>query len=141
MIQVSMDGPSTNWAFYASLQLHREKEELPQLLNIGSCVMHIVHGAFKTGAESTSWELKNILKGACILFHDTPARRDDYTSITGSIDFPCRSVPLAGWETSQLLISIWDNIVSLVRHWEKLSKSKESLSLMFRKHSMINSQF
>ena len=46
--------------------------------------MHIIHRAFKTGAESTNWALKKALKGAFTLLHDSPARRDDYVSPTGS---------------------------------------------------------
>ena len=48
MLQVSMDGPSVNWALYDELRKHREREELPSLINIGSCGLHIVHGALET---------------------------------------------------------------------------------------------
>ena len=88
MLQVSMDGPSTNWAFLDLLTADREAEELPKLVNIGSCGLHIVHGAFKTGFESVDWAVKNTLKGCYNLFHDSPARRDDYVSVSGSDIFP-----------------------------------------------------
>ena len=48
MLQVSMNGPSVNWTLYDELRKHCEREELPSLINIGSCGLHIVHGALKT---------------------------------------------------------------------------------------------
>ena len=68
------------------------------------------------------------------MFHDTPVRGDDYTSITGSIDFPlsfCATRRVEDQPVADRLISILDNIVSLVRHWKKLSKSKQPSSKSF----------
>ena len=62
IIQVSMDGPSVNWKFYDELVKQRQEMELHQLINIGSCGLHIIHGAFKTGVEKTDWCIKNTLK-------------------------------------------------------------------------------
>ena len=73
-----MDGPATNWKFLSLLVADRDLEQLPKLVNIGSCSLHTIHGAFKTGAESTNWNVKATLKGAFQFLHDTPARRDDY---------------------------------------------------------------
>ena len=84
IIQVSMDGPSVNWKFYDELVKQRQEMELHQLINIGSCGLHIIHSAFKTGVEKTDWCIKNTLKGSFQIMHDTPARRSDYPSITGS---------------------------------------------------------
>ena len=42
-----------------------------------------MHGTFKTGAESTYWKIKKILKAAFQILHDSPARHEDYKSITG----------------------------------------------------------
>ena len=53
LLQISVDGPSDNWAFLKEIQNHREQEELQQLINISSCGLHIIHGAFQTGATTT----------------------------------------------------------------------------------------
>ena len=55
MVHVSMDGPKVNLSFHREA---REEQELPKLVDIGSCGLHIIHGAFKTGAESTDWNLE-----------------------------------------------------------------------------------
>ena len=87
MIQVSMDGRSTNWKFIESQRRYRLENEKSQLIEIGSCGLHFIHGAYKTGAESTNWKLKKILQGTFTLLHDSLARRDDYISLTGSNTF------------------------------------------------------
>jgi len=43
-----MDGPNVKWNVLELLQQERAKEERPEIVNIGSCGLHIVHGAFKT---------------------------------------------------------------------------------------------
>ena len=58
MLQMSMDGPAVNWKFFDALMKYRSECELPQLINIGSCSLHTVHGALKTAVESTSWNIK-----------------------------------------------------------------------------------
>ena len=61
MYQISIDGPSVNWKFYKAVTKDRAKDELHQLINIGSCGLHVIHGAFKSGAEATNWNIKKVL--------------------------------------------------------------------------------
>ena len=49
LIQVSVDGPSVNWKFYKKVEKSWEEAELSKLVIIGSCSLHVVHGALKTG--------------------------------------------------------------------------------------------
>ena len=48
-----MDGCNVNWKLYHSLFQKRKGEELPDLLNIGSCSLHVVHGSFEKGAKDS----------------------------------------------------------------------------------------
>lgn len=84
LLQVSMDGPSVNWAFYEKLQQKVKAECNCQILNIGSCGLHIVHGAFKHGCNATKWDIAAVLRSTHSLFNETPARLEDYTKVTGS---------------------------------------------------------
>ena len=47
--------------FSKELSEYRFECELNPLIGIGTCGLYIVHGAFKTGAELTSWDLKGVL--------------------------------------------------------------------------------
>ena len=79
-----MDGPNVNLKFYQELTKKRKKQMFHSLLDIGSCCLHIIHGSFKTGAENSKWNIKEPLKGVFQLLHDSPARWEDYESVTGS---------------------------------------------------------
>ena len=54
MFQVSLDGPNVNLRSLEKLQKDCLENEQYELVNVRSCRLHTIHGAFKTGAESTS---------------------------------------------------------------------------------------
>ena len=54
IFQVSMDGPNVNLRSLEKLQKDCLENEQYELVNVRSCRLHTIHGAFKTGAESTS---------------------------------------------------------------------------------------
>ena len=83
-----MDGPSMNLKFLRLLQSERKKKDIQELLDIGTCGLHTIHGAFKTGTEASGWEIKKTLKAAYTILQDSPARHDDYQSVTGSSKVP-----------------------------------------------------
>ena len=78
--------------------------------------------------------LKATLKGAFQFLHDTPARREDYTSITGSVKFPlyfCATRWIEDSVVADRLIKIWENIIKVVKYFEKFPKSKQPSSKSF----------
>ena len=56
---------------------------MSKLLSTGSCNLHAIHGAFKTGEQSTL-ETQKVLRALHQILHDSPARRNDYAHLTGS---------------------------------------------------------
>ena len=86
ILQISMDGPRVNWKLFSMLCEERWKDDadLPKLLNVGSCGLHVVHAAFCAGCQATHLKIDGLLRALWYLFHDSPARRDDYTTVTGS---------------------------------------------------------
>ena len=55
IIQIGMDGPNSNLKFLKDLNFDRKEnhEGLPTLINIGTCGLHVVHGAFRHGFTTT----------------------------------------------------------------------------------------
>lgn len=88
LLQVSMDGPNVNWKFYKQLQDRLSSVENSSLLNIGSCGLHVVHGAFRDGSVCSTWPVQKLLQSLYRLFKDTPARREDFMTETGSDTYP-----------------------------------------------------
>ena len=129
ILQVSMDGPAVNHLFYQKLVRHREDVKITQLMvDIGSCGIHIIHGAFKFSFEKTSWNMKGIIKGSFVLLHDTPARRADYITITSSELFPlffCATRWVEDKAPADRLTEIWPNIIKIVKFWLTLTKKKQ----------------
>ena len=54
LLQLSMDGPNTNWSVLKLLHEDRCEKDYPNIIDIGSCSLHVVHGAFKSGIEATN---------------------------------------------------------------------------------------
>ena len=77
LVQLSMDGPNVNWKFQDELESHRldENPEAPLLLVMGSCGLHVLHGAYQTAHKKTNWEVQKVLKALHGVFKKSPARR------------------------------------------------------------------
>ena len=87
----------------------QDKNELSGSIDIGSCDLHIVHGAFKTGVESTNWNVKHTLKGSIHLLHDAPSRRAIYAN-HGRVQYPrffCWTRWVEDKLVADLLVDIW----------------------------------
>ena len=87
LLQVSMNGPNVNWAFFSELCNYQTENDMSKLLSTGSCSLHAIHGALKTGQQSVSnlcSKLKKKLRTLHQILHDSPARQNDYAHVTGS---------------------------------------------------------
>ena len=85
MVQDSMDGPNVNWSLLDNLSIHRKEKNANErdLVNTGSCSLHIAHGSFSTTSKKTYWNLEASLKSFDKNFKDSPACRADYLELNG----------------------------------------------------------
>lgn len=130
MVQVSMDGPNVNHKFLERLMQYREKSDpdQPQLLQLGSCSLHIIHGAFSTGMQKTGWNLEKLLRAICYLFDDSPARRADFKAITKSEVFGLQFCSIRWVEdviVAERATHIWPNLVTYIK--DTLKKPKKQI--------------
>ena len=88
LYQISMDGPNVNLKFYKEFSALYKENNFHSLVNIGTCSLHTVHGSFRSGVAATGWGIKKVLKGAYYVLHNSPARREDYESQSGSSKYP-----------------------------------------------------
>ena len=65
-----------------------DNEQLPGLINVGSCGLHVVHGAFRSDAQKTKLGIDSIFKALYKLFDESSAKREDYSAITRNNTFP-----------------------------------------------------
>ena len=89
LFQIGTDSSNVNLKFLQLIQQDREENQQHGLIDIGWCgPFYTIHNTFKTGAGQTDWKMKKILKAAYQIFNDSPGKRDDYFTITGSNQFP-----------------------------------------------------
>lgn len=79
-----MDRPNANLNLFNEYLNKFAKTALHSLINIGTWNLHIVHGNLQTGESASGWGLKNIMKSAHRILHNSPTRSKDYASMTGS---------------------------------------------------------
>ena len=68
LLQVSMDGPSVDWKFFDDFSTCM-KNEGSGLVNIGSCGLHILHGAFKDAFRPVGSWMNSVI--VCIGYSKT----------------------------------------------------------------------
>ena len=126
-LHLSMDGPFTNWCVLDLLDERLVEQGFRRTLNIGSCSLHILHGAFRTGMQKTEWGLGKLLKAMHKILDESPARRDVYLRVGDSEKFPlkfCDTRWIEDLRVAERALEIWTSILSLIKHFEGLSVSK-----------------
>ncbi|KAK7866216.1 hypothetical protein R5R35_004043 [Gryllus longicercus] len=127
-----MDGPNVNLKLLSDLNAElRTSFGGLQLLQLGSCSLHVVHNAFKTGMSKTSWEIVPFLRSSYNLFHDSPARRALYTEITGSTSFPdsfCGTRWVENANAAEKAAAILGNVRAYVEETKKAKSVPQSWS-------------
>ena len=131
IFQISMDGPAVNWKFFNLLKSHLEQNEnSPSMLNIGSCGLHVVHGAFQMAHKKVGWQVIQFLRGIYYLFKDSPARRAEYSQISGSNVYPlkfCQIRWLGNVQCAERAIFIFENVKKYIEKSSGLSSTGVSL--------------
>lgn len=137
LIQVSMDGPNVNLKLLTDLQNYlNESPDTLQLLNIGTCGLHTIHNAFKVAMMSTGWDLIKFLRSLHNMFHKAPARRSDYTHITGSSIFPLEFCAVRWVESAPVAERAIKILPNLVKYIENVSKEPNSSSFKIVKDAV-----
>ena len=57
---------------------YREENKSSEIVNIGSCNFHVMHGVLQAGIMETDWEIHKVLRAIWKISDDSPVRRDIY---------------------------------------------------------------
>ena len=135
MIQLSMDGRHVNQLLYENIDLSRKERNLPSLINIGSCSLHIFHGAFQYGCLESKWSVNQLLKNLYALFHEAPSVEVTNISVTKSTQFPlkfCSHRWIESQPVADRAIAIWPHVVNMTKFWKRRMPSKQLQSNNFK---------
>ncbi|KAL1476946.1 hypothetical protein MTO96_036125 [Rhipicephalus appendiculatus] len=116
-VQLSMDGPNVNLKCFRGMQDYLQKNHQVQCLNLGTCGLHTVHNAYRAGVVASKWGLENLLSSLNAMFHDAPARREDFTTVTSQETFPLNFAPHRWVENVAVIeraIALWDDLKKYV---------------------------
>ncbi|KAH8032413.1 hypothetical protein HPB51_024605 [Rhipicephalus microplus] len=126
ILQVSMDGPNVNMKFLRSLKEElKELDESHNILDIGSCGLHVMNGAYKAGHAATGWDVIGFLRSSYNLFKCVPARRADYVTFTGSALFPLKFCAVRWLENGKVITRALELLPNLVKFVEGSVKAKK----------------
>lgn len=120
-------------------QQNIEKQTGRKMLNVGSCGLHTLHNAFRAGCAPADWDLGDALSSLKWLFKDVPARREDYTEVTGSTSFPldfCSHRWLENVEVAEWALQILPSLKTYISA-AKTKKVTEPCTKSFKKAEMI----
>jgi hypothetical protein len=90
LLQLSMDGPNVNLKVEKLLRADIAKQTTKKMLDIGTCGLHTLHNAFRAGCAATGWDIELFLTSCYHLFHDSPARREDFLKVACATRFPLK---------------------------------------------------
>ena len=59
-----MDGPNVNWKMLKLVEENGMSKDpsSPDMLELHSCGLHVVYGAYRLGQNSTNWKLGKLLQ-------------------------------------------------------------------------------
>lgn len=120
-MSVSMDGPNVNLKLLELLQSeHSELHGDAQLIRVGSCGLHTLHNAMKAGFIPL--QIDKLLRAMHYLFHNVPARREDFTGTTGSSTFPrsfCGHRWVENVHVAERAVDLWPMLLAYIDAVEK----------------------
>lgn len=119
VLQIALDGPNVNLKFLRDFNQIMEKsadnDKEKKLIDVGTCSLHTVHGAYKTGHNKCDWQVNNFLRALYYLFKDFPSRRADFIKSSGSTEFPLKMCSIRWVENSRVI----ERALRMVPHLRK----------------------
>ena len=96
LVQVSMDGANVSWKTVEIMKEYQEHDDPdgPDLIQIGSCRLHVLRGVYEIARKATDWNLDKLLKGIYSVFKLSPSRREGYLKVNELLE-SCESKNIA----------------------------------------------
>ena len=116
LLHVGMDRPNVNLKFEKELVVLKSVHDTG-ILRLGTCSLHPVHSAFKTGLEKLNFPFATFFNDLHFFFKLSSARREDYKDISEVTGITAEFVKKFG-ETRWLCMKL-DGVVCL-EQWENL---------------------
>ncbi|CAF4493757.1 unnamed protein product, partial [Rotaria sp. Silwood2] len=85
LLMLSRDNPNVNKTVEKMINDAMTKVNA-ELLNIGTCNLHVIHNGFKAGTTETNWHVENFCMNIWSWFQKSPARQEDFENIVDELN-------------------------------------------------------
>ena len=86
LLSLSSDGPNVTKAIKTNINKKLMTKCSRQLVNTGSCQLHVVHNSFKKGVEAYGEDIENLSIDLFNFFKLSASRRENYAAIQQKLD-------------------------------------------------------
>ena len=86
LLSISSDGPNVNKAIKANINTKLQGHFKRQLVDTGSCQLHVVHNTFRKGIEAYGEHVEHLCIDLFYFFKLSPCRQEDYGEIQQKLD-------------------------------------------------------
>ncbi|GBO30098.1 hypothetical protein AVEN_59429-1 [Araneus ventricosus] len=114
--------PNVNLKVLEMMMEELKNELKTSLLNVGTCGLHVMHNAFSGGCSAAFPEVEKAESAVYWLFKDSPARREDFTSLNPDVKFPlkfCKHRWIENENVLDRLLKIFPDVKSYTKEIEK----------------------
>ena len=145
LITLVRDGPNVNKAIIRKIELTIEDEhpEFKGFVDLGSCVLHVVHNGFGKGLEMYDKGIDQLCFHLHAIFTYSAARREDYQQLQANLK---ADIETFQQHTKVLWLSIgpaihrvleqWDTIYHFIKDLEK-DNTRKSKSINFKRAAAL----
>ncbi|CAF4233901.1 unnamed protein product, partial [Rotaria magnacalcarata] len=85
LLMLSRDNPNVNKTVEKMINDAMKKVNA-ELLNVGTCNLHVIHNGFKAGTTETNWHVENFCLNIWSWFQKSPVRQEDFENITDELN-------------------------------------------------------
>ncbi|CAF4651282.1 unnamed protein product, partial [Rotaria socialis] len=85
LLMFSRDNPNVNKTVDKMINDAMKKVNA-ELLNIGTCNLHVIHNGFRAGTTETIWGVENFCMNIWSWFQKSPARQEDFENIADELN-------------------------------------------------------
>ncbi|CAM4913675.1 unnamed protein product [Rotaria socialis] len=85
LLMLSRDNPNANKTVEKTINDAMKKVNA-ELLNVGTCNLHVIHNVFNAGTTETNWHVENFCMNIWSWFQKSLARQEDFENITNELN-------------------------------------------------------
>lgn len=121
MLTLVRDGPNVNKTIFRKMDglIKHDHEEFKGLIDLGSCVIHVVHNSFGKGLEFYCEDVQKMCLDLHKLFQHSAARREDYKLVQFELELDDNNFVQ---HTEVRWLTLGPAVVRVLEQWDGICK-------------------